>query len=172
MLKLRHRAGGRGISVDRPELSGRFSQELPMSRMFKDPMPPLRRRMIEDMVLAGLARRTQLNYLYAVRRLAAELHRSPDLMTEEEVRGYLLGLRGRGVARGSSKPATMAFASSTARLRAETGRSLEKKDTGAQAKAATRCPCRHRGAATSLRSSQPGSSVLLFTDVCMRPPDF
>ena len=39
-----------------------------MSRMFKDPMPPLRRRMIEDMVLAGLARRTQLNYLYAVRR--------------------------------------------------------------------------------------------------------
>ena len=74
-----------------------------MSRMFKDPMPPLRRRMIEDMVLAGLARRTQLNYLYAVRRLAAELHRSPDLMTEEEVRGYLLGLRGRGVARGTFK---------------------------------------------------------------------
>jgi len=59
--------------------------------------------MIEDMVLAGLARRTQLNYLYAVRRLAAEFHRSPDLLTEEDVRGYLLGLRSRGVARGTFK---------------------------------------------------------------------
>ena len=74
-----------------------------MSHLFKDPMPPLRCRMIEDMVLAGLARRTQLNYLYAVRGLAADLHRSPDLLTEEEVRGYLLGLRGRGVARGTFK---------------------------------------------------------------------
>ena len=55
------------------------------------------------MVLAGLGRRTQLNYLYGVRRLAAEFHRSPDLMTEEDVRGYLLGLRGRGVARGTFK---------------------------------------------------------------------
>ena len=60
-----------------------------MSHLFKDPMPPLRRRMIEDMVLAGLARRTQLNYLYAVRRLAAEFHRSPDLLTEEDVRGVM-----------------------------------------------------------------------------------
>ena len=74
-----------------------------MSHLFKDPMPPLRRRMIEDMVLAGLARRTQLNYLYAVRGLATEFHRSPDLLTEEDVRGYLLGLRGRGVARGTFK---------------------------------------------------------------------
>ena len=143
-----------------------------MSRMFKDPMPPLRRRMIEDMVLAGLARRTQLNYLYAVRRLAAELHRSPDLMTEEEVRGYLLGLRGRGVARGTFKTSHYGLRFLYRETLGETGRSLEKKDTGAQAKAATRCPCRHRGAATSLRSSQPSSSVLLFTDVCMRPPDF
>jgi hypothetical protein len=100
---LKHQARCRGIPVDWLEVSGRFPQEFTMSHLFQDPMPLLRRRMIEDMVLAGLARRTQLNYLYAVRGLAAEFHRSPDLLTEEDVRGYLLGLRGRGVARGTFK---------------------------------------------------------------------
>ena len=38
-------------------------------------------------------------YVQAVRRLAAHYRRSPDLLNEEEVRGYLLGLRQRGVAR-------------------------------------------------------------------------
>ena len=57
--------------------------------------------MIEDMTLAGLAVRTQQIYAQAVRRLAAHYHRSPDLLSEEEVRTYLLGLRRRGVARGT-----------------------------------------------------------------------
>ena len=61
-------------------------------------MSPQRARMIEDMILAGLARGTQKLYARAVRRLAAHYHRSPDLLSEEEVRSYLLGLRQRGVA--------------------------------------------------------------------------
>ena len=59
--------------------------------------------MIEDMTLAGLAAGTQKIYVRAVRRLAAHYRRSPDQLSEEEVRGYLLGLRQRGVARGTFK---------------------------------------------------------------------
>jgi hypothetical protein len=64
---------------------------------------PLRQRMITDMELAGLASRTQQNYIGAVRRLAAHYRRSPDRLNEEEVRAYLLALRDRGAARGTFK---------------------------------------------------------------------
>jgi len=66
-------------------------------------MSPLRARMIEDMTLAGLAEGTQKMYIRAVRRLAAHYRRSPDELGGEEVRGYLLELRRRGVARGTFK---------------------------------------------------------------------
>ena len=64
-------------------------------------MSPLRARMIEDMILAGLAEGTQRDYVRAVRQLAAAYRRSPDQLSEEEVRAYLLGLRRRGAARGT-----------------------------------------------------------------------
>jgi integrase/recombinase XerD len=64
-------------------------------------MSPLRARMIEDMTLAGLAMGTQNCYVQAVRQLAKHYHRSPDLLREEDVRNYLLGLRQRGVACGA-----------------------------------------------------------------------
>ena len=64
-------------------------------------MSPLRVRMIEEMILAGLARGTQRLYARAVYQLAAHYRRSPDQLSEEEVRSYLLGLRQRGVARGT-----------------------------------------------------------------------
>jgi hypothetical protein len=57
--------------------------------------------MIEDMTLAGLAEATQKIYTQAVYRLAKHYRRSPDQLDEEEVRAYLLGLRQRGVARGT-----------------------------------------------------------------------
>jgi predicted DNA-binding transcriptional regulator YafY len=66
-------------------------------------MSPLRARMIEDMTLAGLAAGTQKIYVQSVRRLAAHYRRSPDQLTEEEVRAYLLGLRQGGAARGTFK---------------------------------------------------------------------
>lgn len=74
-----------------------------MTQLFEGPMTPLRQRMIEDMVLAGLSRGTQEAYLYGVRGLAARHRRSPDQLTEEEVRSYLLEMRERGVARGTFK---------------------------------------------------------------------
>ncbi|HUB50366.1 MAG TPA: site-specific integrase [Acetobacteraceae bacterium] len=64
-------------------------------------MSPLRARMIEDMTLAGLAQGTQKIYTQAVYRLAAHYRRSPDQLSEEEVRTYLLSLRQGGAARGT-----------------------------------------------------------------------
>jgi hypothetical protein len=62
-------------------------------------MSPLRMRMIEDMKLAGLSPGTQATYIDAVRKLAAYYRRSPDQLSEEEVRAYILNLRERGAAR-------------------------------------------------------------------------
>ena len=59
--------------------------------------------MTEDMRTAGLASGTQALYLDAVRNLAAHYRRSPDELSEEEVRAYLLSLRERGVALGTFK---------------------------------------------------------------------
>jgi integrase/recombinase XerD len=75
-------------------------------------MSPQRARMIDDMILAGLAEGTRKLYVQAVRRLAAHYHRSPDLLSEEEVRNYLLGLR-RACHAVPSRPVIMACVSST-----------------------------------------------------------
>lgn len=53
----------------------------------------LRQRMLEDMQLHGFAAKTQDAYVRAVRQLAAYYHQSPDLITEEELRQYLLYLQ-------------------------------------------------------------------------------
>jgi integrase/recombinase XerD len=55
-------------------------------------MTELRKRMMEDLQLAGFAPRTQKSYLDAVRGLAKYYMRSPDQLTEEEVRGFFLHL--------------------------------------------------------------------------------
>ena len=56
-------------------------------------MTLLRQKMIEDMQLRGLAEKTQAAYLRAVRQLAEYYNRSPDQVSEEEMRQYLLYLR-------------------------------------------------------------------------------
>ena len=68
-------------------------------------MTPLRLRMIDDMISAGLVPATQAAYIQAVRGLAKHYHRSPDELSEAEVRSYLLHLRDqRGVAHGTFQP--------------------------------------------------------------------
>jgi integrase/recombinase XerD len=56
-------------------------------------MTELRKRMIECLQLRGLSERTQEAYVRAVRQLAAHYHKSPDLITEEELRQYFLYLK-------------------------------------------------------------------------------
>ena len=53
-------------------------------------MTELRMRMIECLQLRGLSERTQEAYTRAVRQLAEHYHKSPDLITEEELRQYFL----------------------------------------------------------------------------------
>jgi site-specific recombinase XerD len=55
-------------------------------------MTPLRQRFIEDMQLRGYSARTQEAYTRAVRQLAEHYRRSPDNLSEEELRQYFLHL--------------------------------------------------------------------------------
>ena len=56
-------------------------------------MTELRKRMIECLQLRGLSARTQESYVRAVRQLAEHYHKSPDLITEEELRQYFLFIK-------------------------------------------------------------------------------
>jgi integrase/recombinase XerD len=55
-------------------------------------MTELRRRMDDDMVVRGMAKRTREAYLAAVTALAKYYRRSPDQMSDDEVQAYLLHL--------------------------------------------------------------------------------
>jgi integrase/recombinase XerD len=56
-------------------------------------MTELRKRMIECLQLRGLSERTQESYVRAVRQLSEHYHKSPALITEEELRQYFLFLK-------------------------------------------------------------------------------
>ena len=53
-------------------------------------MTHLRKRMIEDLQLRGMSERTIEMYTRAVRQLAQHYRKSPDRITEEELRQYFL----------------------------------------------------------------------------------
>jgi len=55
-------------------------------------MSPLQQRMLEDMQLRGLSARTQEAYARAVWQLAQYYHRSPEQLSDEELRQYFLYL--------------------------------------------------------------------------------
>ena len=55
-------------------------------------MTPLRQRMLDALILRGMALRTQESYTDAVSRLARHYGRSPDTLSAEQVREFLLHL--------------------------------------------------------------------------------
>jgi integrase/recombinase XerD len=65
-------------------------------------MTPLRQRLIEDMQLRGLSPRTQQSYVREVRQLALYYGKSPELLSDEELRQYFLYLRNQKQASRSS----------------------------------------------------------------------
>ncbi len=68
----------------------------------KGSLSPLRKRMMEDMDLAGLASTTCKTYISVIVKLQKRAQRRPDRLSEEDVRRYLLWLRDeKGVARGT-----------------------------------------------------------------------
>jgi len=54
---------------------------------------PLYRRMSDDLHLVGMSRRTHDGYLRAVRQLADYVRRSPDQISEDQLRLFFLHLR-------------------------------------------------------------------------------
>jgi integrase/recombinase XerD len=56
-------------------------------------MTPLREKMIEDMQLRGLSKRTQETYVRVVRQLAEYYDKPPDQLSEAELRQYFLYLK-------------------------------------------------------------------------------
>jgi site-specific recombinase XerD len=53
-------------------------------------MTPLRQRFIDDLKLAGYSQRTIESYVYSISRLAQHCNKSPQLISNEELRQYLL----------------------------------------------------------------------------------
>jgi hypothetical protein len=53
---------------------------------------PLRQKMMEDLQLHGLSGRTQALYVLAVQQGAEHYHKSPEQITEAELRAYFLYL--------------------------------------------------------------------------------
>jgi len=69
-------------------------------------MTDLRKRMIEDLQLHGFADKTQEAYLRAVRQLAIYCKKSPDQISEDDLRGYFLYLMNeKGVSQSSVRVA-------------------------------------------------------------------
>ena len=65
-------------------------------------MTELRRRMIQDMELAGFTLGTQRSYINAIRQLAAHYRISPDQLTEKQVPDFVFYLRDqKRVAKGT-----------------------------------------------------------------------
>lgn len=72
-------------------------------------MTPLRQKVIDYMVLRGLADKTQQAYLYQLTELARYFHRSPDTLSEPELQAYLLHVaRDRHWSRSSCRQAVQA----------------------------------------------------------------
>src|SRR6266446_6291232 len=65
--------------------------------MTDEAMSPLRRRMIEDMTIRKLGRKTQQDYIQIIKKLAAFLGRSPDTATFEDLRRFQLHVVASGV---------------------------------------------------------------------------
>ena len=63
-----------------------------MARRKKAPLSALAVRMNEDLVLAGKSPNTIQVYLWSVRRLAQYYNQSPDRLSEDQVRKYLVYL--------------------------------------------------------------------------------
>lgn len=56
------------------------------------PISPLQKRMVEDMCLRGFSNRTQDSYVRSVTGLAQHYMRSPEVLSDEEIRSYFVHL--------------------------------------------------------------------------------
>jgi integrase/recombinase XerD len=64
-------------------------------------MGALRAKMIEEIRLRNFSPRTEQSYVAAMVGLVKHYHRSPDQLTQDEIRSYLLHLKERGLSPSS-----------------------------------------------------------------------
>ena len=64
-------------------------------------MGALREQMIEEMKLRNFSHRTEQSYVSAMVGLVKYYRRSPDQLTQDEIRSYLLHLKERGLSPSS-----------------------------------------------------------------------
>ena len=64
-------------------------------------MGALREQMIEEMKLCNFSHRTEQSYVSAMVGLVKHYRRSPDQLTQDEIRSYLLHLKERGLSPSS-----------------------------------------------------------------------
>jgi|SRR5580693_1156070 Phage integrase, N-terminal SAM-like domain len=134
-------------------------------------MSPLRMRMIEDMKLAGLSPGTQATYIAAVRKLAAQYRRSPDQLSEEEVRAYFVSLRERGAARGTFKANYYGIQYLYRYTLNRDWALFSKKHPPAEAEAVAPRARRRRGSPAAALHNEPDPQNLLCRHVCLRSAD-
>jgi len=72
-------------------------------------MSPLRSQYIGLLTLRGYTQRTQESYINAVAALGRHYGRSPHLLSDEQVRDYLIGLHQRGLSRSTVNVAISAL---------------------------------------------------------------
>ncbi|MBV9725821.1 MAG: phage integrase N-terminal SAM-like domain-containing protein, partial [Gammaproteobacteria bacterium] len=111
-------------------------------------------------------------YTTAVRQLAAHYKRSPDQLTEQQVRSYLLELRERGAARGTFKTSQYGlrfFFRNT--LRRNWGLFGEKKARDPTTEAPAHSSVARSSAPSAGPCPQPSPQSLPRTDVCLWPAD-
>ncbi len=132
-------------------------------------MTDLRRRFMDDMTLHGMAPTTQKVYVHAVKQLAAHYGRSPDQLSEQELRDYFLYLANE-----------KQVASSTLRLQIFAVKFLytrtlqaDAEDSPRQAAAEAAGGARpERGQTTTGRTAQSCCPHVCHADVLLRPADF
>jgi site-specific recombinase XerD len=127
--------------------------------------------MIEDMKLAGLSPATQATYIDAVRKLAAHYRRSPDQLSEEEVRAYILSLLERGAARGTFKTNYYGIRYLYQYTLNWDWALFSKKNPSAAPEAAAARPRRRRSPPAAWRHHQPDPQNLLCRHVRLRSAD-
>ena len=70
----------------------RFLFQVTFGKTWK-PVSPLRQRMLEDMDLMGFSVKTQMSYVRSVSALSRYCGRSPDKLSDEEIRRYFVHLK-------------------------------------------------------------------------------
>lgn len=91
-LRLLKQRGASTSTIGNHTAGVRFLFEVTFGKTW-NPVSPLRQRMLEDMDLRGFSVRTQTSYVRSVLGLARYFKRSPDRLSDEEIRRYFVHLK-------------------------------------------------------------------------------